>query len=303
VSAAGGTETETRGERISYHAIATLDRVARALPTRTGRTLFAWLGVVAYHLFPAVRRVVAANQARVLGRHPDDPLVAGSTREAFRMYARYWFDTFHLTTWSDEQVRDAFAIRRFEALRDPITHGQGVVAVLPHLGNWDAAGRAMAAYGIPVVAVAEELRPRRLFELFVRAREALGMRVVGHAGGRVGQELAKAIADGNVVALVADRDLAGRGIEVEMFGGTRRLPAGPAMLALSTGAPLVAADVYQTPTGWSLAFEPIAEVERTGDRRVDVRAITREVARAFERAIAAAPEDWHLFQPAWGDGS
>jgi KDO2-lipid IV(A) lauroyltransferase len=167
------------------------------------------------------------------------------------------------------------------------------------MGNWDAAGRGVGAHGIKVVAVAEVLRPRRLFDLFVRNREAMGMQVVGHTGGRVGQELQKALAAGSVVALVADRDLAGRGVEVEMFGAPRRLPAGPAMLALSTGAPLVSADVYQTPEGWTIAFAPVPDVARTGDRRTDVTAITREVARAFERGISAAPEDWHLFQPAW----
>jgi KDO2-lipid IV(A) lauroyltransferase len=281
--------------------IAACDRIARVLPTHTGRWVFASCGGLAYRLLPKVRAIVAGNQARVLGRPPGDPLVQASTRAAFRSYARYWFDTFHVTEWDDEQVRAAFAIEGFEHLRDPVQRGQGVIAVLPHLGNWDAAGRAMGAYGIPVVAVAEELRPQRLFELFVRTREGLHMRVVGHAGQSVGRDLQKALAAGEVVALVADRDLAGRGLEVEMFGALRRLPVGPAMLALSTGAPIVTADVYQTRDGWSITFRPLPESPRTGDRRTDVAAITEAIAAAFERAIAAAPEDWHLFQPAWGD--
>jgi lauroyl/myristoyl acyltransferase len=296
VSAAAAA-TETRAERVSFLVIAAIDRVARVLPTRTGRMLFGWLGVGAFRLLPEVRAVVAANQARVLGRPSDDPLVQASTRAAFRSYARYWFDTFHITTWSDQRVRDAFEIHGFEHLRDPIERGEGVIAVLPHLGNWDAAGRAMTAYGIRVMAVAEELRPPRLFDLFVRTRERMGMRVVGH--GRVGRELTSALAAGVVVALVADRDLSGRGVEVEMFGALRRLPVGPAMLALATGAPIVTADVYQTRDGWSLTFRPLPDVVRTGERRADVTTISREIGLAFERAISAAPEEWHLFQPAW----
>jgi len=294
-------ETETFGERCSYLLMAAIQRVAWALPTRTGRMLFAWIGEGAFYAMPHVRAVVAANQARVLGRDPEDPLVRRSTLAAFRSYARYWFDTFHIARWSDAEVLDAFELHGFEHMRDPVREGRGVIAVLPHLGNWDAAGRAMIANGISVVAVAEELKPERLFQLFVGARERLGLRVLGHTGGSVGRELAKALGEGEVVALVADRDLAGRGVEVEMFGAPRRLPAGPAMLALATGAPILAADVYQTPTGWSIAFRPIRLPEPTGDRRADVTAITREVAKAFERAISAAPEDWHLFQPGWED--
>ena len=49
-------------------------------------------------------------------------------------------------------------------------------------------------------------------------------------------------------------------------------------------------------------IEPPVEVERTGDLRADVAAITRIVAANFERYISAAPADWHMFQPAW-DGA
>ena len=295
----GPDRPDTRAERATYLVIATVNRIARALPTRTGRLLFAWLGGVAYHALPDLRRLVAANQARVLGRAPEDPLVTGSTKEAFRLYARYWFDTFHITRWSDEKVRAAFRIEGIDALYEPVEAGSGVIVVLPHTGNWDAAGRVVAAHGLSVVAVAEELRPRELFDLFVRARELSGVRIVGHGRGRVGQRLAEALAEGSVVALVADRDLNGRGIEVEMFGAARRLPAGPAMLALSSGAPIVVAEVNQTPDGWGAVFRRLPDVARTGDRRADATAITKEIARAFERAISAHPEDWHMFQPAW----
>jgi lauroyl/myristoyl acyltransferase len=36
--------------------------------------------------------------------------------------------------------------------------------------------------------------------------------------------------------------------------------------------------------------------------REDVAALSRLMAERFERAIAAKPTDWHMFQPAW-DGS
>jgi len=104
------------------------------------------------------------------------------------------------------------------------------------------------------------------------------------------------------VALVADRDLTGRGIEVEMFGATRRVPAGPALLSLSSGAPLVVCPVYTRDDGWEVRIGEPLEIERTGVMREDVAALSRLMAERFERAIAAKPTDWHMFQPAW-DGS
>lgn len=84
-----------------------------------------------------------------------------------------------------------------------------------------------------------------------------------------------------------------------MFGRSRRLPAGPALLSLQTGAPIVVADIYETKRGWRCVLhEPLA-IDPTGDRRADATALTRQLATAFERAISASPSDWHLFQPGW----
>jgi KDO2-lipid IV(A) lauroyltransferase len=221
-------------------------------------------------------------------------------REAFRRYARYWYDAFAVVTWSDEQILEAFVWDGAEHLLEPTQRGKGVIAVLPHMGNWDAAGRAMQERGARVVSVAERLRPERLFRLFLEHREALGLEIHGLSGeGKVGRALSRALSDGKVVALVADRDLTGRGVEVEMFGGTRKLPAGPALLALSSGAPVITCALYQTPTGWSTTFRAPFFVGSTGDRRADVVAGTRRIAAAFEEAISASPSDWHLFQPGW----
>jgi phosphatidylinositol dimannoside acyltransferase len=296
-------ETESWRERLAYWAYAAIAWLGENLPTRVGRPMFRALGSLAYRFGPARRRdIVLANQARVIGRPVDDPLVVASTREAYRRYARYWYDAFDVITWTDEQMLDAFEWDGAEYLLEPTQHGQGVIAVLPHMGNWDASGRAMRARGLPMVAVAEHLRPERLFRLFERQREAFGIRIIalGKSAG-IGRQLTGAIEEGNVVALLADRDLTGRGIKVEMFGATCRLPAGPAMLAVSTGAPVVLVASYETPTGWRGLVRPIAMPESTGDRRADARSITQAIASAFERCIAAAPADWHMFQAGWPD--
>ena len=181
--------TETWRERLAYWAYATIAWLGETLPTRVGRPMFRVLGSLAFRFGPAGRRdIVLANQARVIGRPVDDPLVVASTREAYRRYARYWYDAFDVITWTDEQMLEAFEWDGAEYLLDPTQRGQGVIAVLPHMGNWDASGRAMRARGLPMVAVAEHLRPERLFQLFVRQREAFGIRILalGNSAG-IGQ--------------------------------------------------------------------------------------------------------------------
>jgi KDO2-lipid IV(A) lauroyltransferase len=168
------------------------------------------------------------------------PLVRAATRDAFALYARFWYDAFRIRALSPPELVRRTRLEGVEHIRDALADGKGCIAAIPHMGNWDVAGAVIAASDIPIAAVAEVLEPPRLSELFVRHREALGMRVVPLADGtHVGQKLAGLLSENWLVALVSDRDLSGRGIEVEMFGATRRLPAGPGLLSVTSGAPLL----------------------------------------------------------------
>jgi phosphatidylinositol dimannoside acyltransferase len=270
------------------------------LPTRSGRRFAQGAGRVLYRLAPGVRARVAGNQAQVLGRPVDDPLVQASTREAFALYARYWFDTFNVLGWSDERVMASFTFEGLELVERGLAAGKGVVIALPHMGNWDVGGRAVGIRVAPIVSVAEHLKPEPLFELFLEHRRQLGMEIIDLASDHVGRQLTHHLERNRIVALVADRNISGGGAEVEMFGRTRQMPVGPAMLAVSSGAPLLGTAVFTKPDGWTLVFNEVS-IAPTGRRKEDVVALTRALAASFEKGIASAPSDWHLFQPGWED--
>jgi KDO2-lipid IV(A) lauroyltransferase len=295
-----GVERESVRERISYLAYATLERTAMALPESLGRPLFDALAIAALPVASRARRVVSENLSRVLGRPPESPIVRAATKEAFRSYARYWYDTFHIRSMTAEEFVPRMRVEGLEHLEAAAARGGGAVLALPHLGNWDAGGHWVALQGRKITAVAEMLRPERLYRLFYDHRVALGMGIVALAEDRkAAEELVQLIAENHVIALVADRDLKGRGVAVEMFGRERMIPAGPALLALGTGAPLHACSCYDLQDGWMFRIGPPIEIERTDSLRADVTTLTRELAERFERSIAASPTQWHMFQPAW----
>ena len=294
---------ETLQERIAYSAYAAVERVAMALPDSIGRPLFDVAGIAAFHLSAKARRVVSGNLSRVLGRPAGSALVQAATKEAFRNYARYWYDTFHARVLSDEEFTSRHELFGREHLAEAMEKGTGAVVALPHLGNWDTAGKMIALQGWDLTAVAELLRPERLYRLFLDHRIGLGMNVLPLAEDRqTAEECVRLIGENHIIALVSDRDLKGNGVVVEMFGEQRRMPAGPALLSLATGAPLLACSCTYTPNGWITKIEPPLEIERSGNMRDDVTELTRALAKRFERAISAAPTEWHMFQPAW-DGS
>jgi phosphatidylinositol dimannoside acyltransferase len=275
------------------------EELGMRLPRRVGVPL-AERAMGLFHRFGTRQReTVARNLAHVLGYPPDSEIVAEATRECFRLYGRYWYETFAIRAMPAEEVRRRFPIEGLEHADRALERGTGVILALPHMGNWDAAGHALCLHGYRMTAVAEELKPEGVFDLFLRHRRALGMNIVPLSGNGVGPALVGLLAENHVLTLVADRDLGGRGVAVEMFGAHRKVPAGPAYLSLATGAPLCAAAVVTTEEGAHTMIGPPLEVERTGSTRDDVRALTRALAAEFERSIARAPTDWHMFQPAW----
>ena len=221
--------------------------------------------------------------------------------KAMQSYLRYWCDTFRFPDWSSKRISATVSMSNEQMLLSAITAKTGVIVSLPHAGNWDHAGAYFCDKGARLVTVAERLKPEALFIRFLRYREAIGMEVLP-LDGRVIATLAKRLRAGALVALVADRDLSKTGISVNFFGGIAKMPAGPALLALHTGAPLLTAYVSYTPLGIHIDFNEV-EIPREGSQSEKVSAIVQKCADNFALGIAAHPEDWHMMQRIWIDAN
>lgn len=220
--------------------------------------------------------------------------------DAMRSYMRYWCDTFRFPDWSRERIINSVTVENEHLLMDAIAAKTGVIVSLPHAGNWDHAGAYFCAKGVELVTVAEHLKPEKLFQKFLSYRTAMGMEVLP-LDGRVLATLAQRLRQGALVALVADRDLSQSGIEVDFFGGPARMPAGPALLALKTDAPLITAFVTYTTDGIHIDFRQIV-IPAGDDQSKMVSEITQMCARNFETGISKDPADWHMLQRIWTDG-
>jgi KDO2-lipid IV(A) lauroyltransferase len=89
-------------------------------------------------------------------------------------------------------------------------------------------------------------------------------------------------------------------VQVQFFGGRAKMPAGPALLALRTRAPLYAVDIWNTPGRTVGAIRRI-ELPDPADGPLDARVklVTQRLAEAFEIGIAEHPQDWHMLQKLW----
>jgi KDO2-lipid IV(A) lauroyltransferase len=101
------------------------------------------------------------------------------------------------------------------------------------------------------------------------------------------------------MCLLSDRDISGSGIDVDFFGERTRLPGGPALAALRSGAPLIAVGVYNEGRNIRAVVRKPLEVSRQGRLREDVSRVTQAVASELEVLIRRDPLQWHLLQPNW----
>jgi KDO2-lipid IV(A) lauroyltransferase len=283
------------GENRSDWGYAAGWRLVRAMPEPLARSAFD-AGAL-YASRGGGPEQLRKNLARVIGTTPAG--VPGSLmRAALASYARYWREAFRLPSMNLPKVAARLDKVFIGAEYFAAAHaaGRGAVMALPHSGNWDMAGVWLAQNYGTFATVAERLKPESLYDRFIEFRESLGFEVLPTSGGaRPPMEiLAERLEANRFVCLMADRDLSRSGVPVQFFGEPTRLPAGPAKLALATGAPLHPAHVYYD--GADCVVRIDAAIDTSSG---DVRVITQALADRFAVNIAAHPQDWHMLQPLW----
>ncbi len=289
---------------LSERAVVGAYRLASAATRRLPGVLADAVPGVAGPLVAALagqrRHMLRRHLARVLGPRADDRALDLAVRAALVSYARYYVESFRLPDRTPDELAEGMRTQGIEALWSALDAGRGAILALPHLGGWEWAGAWLsAARGAQVTVVVEPLSPPALFEWFADLRSSLGMNIIPLGPDVAGKAL-RALADNHVVCLLCDRDLQGTGVEVPFFGEVTRLPAGPALLGLRSGAPVMPTAVYLLEGGRHLGLvRPPLDTTRRGRLRADIERVTVQLAGELEHLIGAAPHQWHLLQPNW----
>ena len=240
-----------------------------------------------------------ANMARLTGTEPSDDEV----RDAVRSHIRNYAEQLVLGSRRGAPLLEGVSFEGFEALAEASEDGP-VVLALGHSGSWDRAGAWVCAHGRGIVTVAEKVEPPALFERFVALREGLGMEIIGVAKGEsVFSTLIECVRGRSVIVpLLADRDISGSGIEVDLGDGRALVAAGPAALATKLERPLFAACITyenETPSGADVRVRCVGpidvdEAKQRGMNRVE--ALTQAWVDEFSAMMASKPHDWHMMQ-------
>jgi len=278
------------GLRIGAGIISLLpDNVARSLGGVGGRI---------WAVFDSGRRQMAErHMTRVLGTNAD---TAGAAQAVMESYGKYLAEALWVRGKRVPDMLERTDVEGLDWVLEARDAGKGIVFAVPHIGNWEVAAPVAVANGVPVVAVAEDLSNRRITEWFTAMRADFGIEIILATGKvQVMRDLERALADNKAVALLSDRDLKGRGVEVEFFGEVTTIPPGPATLATRTGAPLFPVAAYFREGGYRVLVRPQIPIPDGGSRSEKVKAMSQTLAGELEMLIRHAPDQWHLVVPNW----
>lgn len=285
--------------RLGRAALVCASLVAGALPVTLGYWVADRLGGLWYRCAPQQRASVRANLRNVLGGRTDPAAVRAATRDAFRHSARNFFDLLVVRRLSAGSLaRRVSVLGSWAPAEAALARGTGVIFVFAHLGAFDAVLQLLPLRGYRSSTIGASSGPALLQRAATTLRASRGFAVEAPTPGGL-RRLARALRRGEVVALAADRDFQGTGVPVRFFGAETTLPGGAVRLALATGAILVVVGCRRHGGRHTLTIDAPLALGGSGDPATDLHSGVAAVAAALERHIAAAPEQWAMFQTVW----
>ena len=306
--------TQRLRERLSSAAFRAGWGLVSRLPESVARALFNAGADIAWRRQGGGVQVLEGNLVRVLrtdpaSSSPPDQSATGVngkelrtlSRTVMRSYARYYLEAFRMQVISAERIAAGMHVNTAAAdlTLEYMKNGRGVIYALPHMGDFEQAARWIIGYGAgSFTTVAERLKPEAVFQRFLAFRQELGMEVLATTGGpHPFGVMAQRLRAGKLVCIVADRDLSDTGVEVDFFGEKALFPAGPALLAVQTGAALMpVACWFEGEAEWGAHIYEEIPIPADGTRKEKAVAMTAALAAVFEQAIREHPEDWHMLQ-------
>lgn len=267
-----------------------------ALPWRAALAAGAALGGVLYRC-GLRRRVARANLELAFpdwtSRQREDVL-ARHYAELGRVAAEYP----HLARLVRAPRQQVFAsYEGDEHLDAAAALGRGVILITGHFGNFELFG-ASIGQRFPVDFVFRPPSNPGAGRWLTATRAAAGVGQVTTSGGI--KRVFQALRAGRFVAMLGDQDARQEGVFVPFMGKMASTPAGPARIALATGAPIVFGAIWREVDGRHRAriSPPIVP---QGDPRDEsaVRELTAQHTRLLEAAVRERPEEWFWLHRRW----
>jgi len=254
-------------------------------------------GTLAYHLSARYRNVADKNLKIAYGDTLTERQRQDLIKRVFQHFTRAMLVEF--LKGSDmtlEEMSRRVKLDSLEPLETAEARGKGVIIVAAHLGNWEWSAKYLALSGHPLMLIARQSEDEKFNALTDRIRGSDGNTI--HPRGDSPRPLLKTLRENGRIAIVPDQK--SEDVFVPFFGKLAGTVAGPAVLALKTGATLLPLFCPRQPDGtYKMIFYPPIIPESTGNRDADVLRIMTQLTAIVEDIIRQYPDQWLWLHDRW----
>lgn len=286
-------------ERLAVGPLAGLGWTLAHLPPGWGLWGGRRLGDLAYCVLPGRRAAARENLLRAFGGERPRRELRRICRESFRHLGMTFVEACTLFFRPPAVMLSRVEVEGADHLKAAVAQGRGVLLLTAHFGNWELLAAANVQTGYPLSVVARPLDSPVLDRLVARFREGGGVEVIPKR--RALRRVLEALRRGSMVGILLDQNASRReGVFVPFFGDLASTSKSLAVLAFSSGAPVVPVFIHREPGGrHRVVVEPAIPPPSTGDREQDILAFTAAFANIVEARIRQWPEQWLWIHRRW----
>lgn len=281
---------------VPYYLLKAISKICCILPRGVCELLGRVLGNLAWIFVPKRRKDLARSQIKMCLGVSEEEAARLAKASAVRFgpmlmeVLRFPVIRRHI----DEYVR----IEGLDKLQKGLALGRGCIIAAAHSGNWELMGGAFAQAGIPLVGVAMKQRSSAADRFINEYRTLIGMHITYKSGVR---EMFDMLRKGWAIGLIMDQDTSRHnGIILDFFGRPTNCVPGAASMARFQNVPIFPAFMHRDDQGMHtlIVGDPVF-VEKTKDKREDIRRTTQLLTHDIEAHVRKYPEEWFWLHDRW----
>lgn len=218
------------------------------------------------------------------------------SRKVFQHFGRSLVEFLRAPVLTPRHLSEMVTCDGWEHVQAAQEKGKGVVFVSAHLGNWEIMGRWLAlVQKVRMTVVAKDPKNPAFAAYLRQMRENAGFAVLSK--GESARDLLRVLRKGEAIFLMPDQNSGD--VFVPFFGVPCGTVAGPASLALHTGATLIPIYCVTENRGYRVICLPPVEISEASGGQRDVACLMTELNAVLEKMVRKYPDQWLWIHNRW----
>jgi len=281
-------------QNLKYYTVLAGIRFIRVLPYSAARSLFRFLGMLAYYADP-FHRAIAETQARA-ALALDRP--EGLVKQVFMYQSELLVDTIKYAYLSDEEIRNKVIVEGKEFLDKALKSGKGLMMITGHMGNWEVLSHVPRILGIQFCIMADKRKDEKLESIVDSIRSRSGATILPPTGKAL--MLIRELKKGQTIGMVVDN----RGEKKDaLFCPLLGLPAptnpAPAFIALKGDAIILPVSGIKQDGIYHIRFHEPVEASSFGQGKEAIQALSDYIQDWVSSVVKQFPHQWFWLYSRW----